>query len=429
VAVAARSIVELLAVMGVQGSVLALLAFAITRAGRLRPGWQAAVWLVVLVKFVLPWGPAMPWSLADLLAALRHHHDAGAAIVLTPAASRAHPAQASVAWLALASVWLTGAAIVLGRALIAQLAVVRAARRAAPAPAHARALLAAFTRRPPRLVVGDAAIGPHVVGILRPIIVIPPALVDARGEASPIGGDRGIDDRTALCAALLHELAHVRRRDAAARIIQLIAGAVFFFWPVVRLINRRLDLAREAACDAWALEVSEVPRPAYARLLVRMAQLRAAPAASLAASCGLDARVAAVLGPPARARLGLAHWLALAAWIAVALGGARTAAARGERVACKYTPQLAEALRQAHPEADRDGDGVLSRDEACEYQAELRRWASALEATEQVSRLDELDENLLTQPLCCNCERGAENSAPWIENRSDACQSDEGVSR
>jgi len=177
-----------------------------------------------------------------------------------------------------------------------------------------------------------------------------------------------------------------------------------------------------------------VPRPAYARLLVRMAQLRAVDAASLAAPRGLDARVAAVLGPPARTRLGVAHRLALAGWIALALGGARTAAAGGHTV-CKYTPQFAEALRLAHPEADRDGDGVLSRDEACEFQAELRRRVetpagpTGLPGTDAVSRLDAIDESLLTETLCCNCDRGAENSAPWIDKRSDACQSDEGVSQ
>jgi beta-lactamase regulating signal transducer with metallopeptidase domain len=416
--VTARSVVETLALMGVQGTVLAALAFAVARAGRLRPGWQAAVWLVVLAKFVLPWGPAMPWSLADLLAALQHHHGAADGVVVPRALGAIAAPQVSGAWLVLAGAWLAGTLIVLGRAVIAQYRVTHAARLAPLAPAHARALLASFARRAPRLVVGDAAVGPHVVGVVRPIIVIPPAL---------------LDDRALLCAALLHELAHVRRRDALARVVQLIAGAVFFFWPVVRLVSRRLDLSREAACDAWALETSEVPRPAYARLLVRMARLRAAHAASLAAPHSLDARVAAVLGPPACARLGVAHWLALLAWGAVALGGARTAAARGEHVACKYTPQLAEALRQAHPEADRDGDGVLSRDEACEFQAELRRRVEAPvgadQVSRQVSRLDELDESLLTEPLCCNCEHGAENSAPWIDKRSDACQSDEGVSR
>jgi len=412
----ARAVVELFAVMGAQATVIALLALVVVRAGRLRPGWQAAVWLVVLVKFILPWGPALPWSLADLFAALGHH-DAGVMVLAPPEASSGTALPVSSVWLVLAVAWLGGAAIVLGRALVAQRHVVRAARRAPPAPAHARALLAAFARRPPRLVIGDPATGPHVVGIVRPIIVIPPAL---------------LDDPALLCPALLHELAHVRRRDALARIVQLVAGAVFFFWPVVRLVGRRLDLAREAACDAWALEASEVPRPAYARLLVRMAQLRTAEAASLAAPRGLDARVAAVLGPPARARLGLAHRLALIGWIALALGGARTAAARGERSVCKYTVALAEALRQAHPEADRDGDGVLTRDEACEFQAELRRRVdvpAGPAGADEVSRLDEVDEDLLTEPLCCNCDRGAENSAPWIEKRSDACPSDEGVSR
>jgi beta-lactamase regulating signal transducer with metallopeptidase domain len=411
----AREVVELFAGMGVQATVLAVIALIVVRAGRLRPSWQAAVWLVVLAKFVLPWGPALPWSLADLFAGLGHHEPG--IIVLAPVASPAAGPAVSSAWLVLAAAWLTGAAIVLGRALVAQHRAVCAARRASPAPAHARALLAALARRAPRLLVGEAATGPHVVGILRPIIVIPPAL---------------LDEPALLGAALLHELAHIRRRDPLARIVQLVASALFFFWPVVRLINRRLDLAREAACDAWALEASEVPRPAYARLLVRMARLRAAEAASLAAPRGLEARVAAVLGPPATARLGLAHRLALAGWIALALGGARTAAARGEHTTCRYTVALAEALRQAHPEADLDGDGILSRDEACEFQAELRRRVDTSDGPaiiDQVSRLDAIDENLLTEPLCCNCDRGAEHSAPWIEERSDACQSDEGVSR
>lgn len=418
---AARTLVEALAMMGVQGTVIALAALAVVRGGRLRPGWQAAVWLVVLVKFVLPWGPALPWSLADLVAALSHHGDGGAAIVV-PAAGPVIAPHVSAVWSIAAAFWLTGMAIMLSRALIAQHRVVRAARRAPLAPGPAQALLASFTARPPQLVVGDPAVGPHVVGILRPIIVIPPAL---------------ISDPVLLCPALLHELAHVRRRDALVRLVQLIAGAVFFFWPVVRLASRRLDLAREAACDAWALEISEVPRPAYARLLVRMAQLQAAAAPSMGAAHGLDARVAAVLGPAAHGRLSPLHGLALIAWVAIALGGARTAAAHGDHTTCKYTPAFAAALRQIHPEADRDGDGVLSRDEACAFQAELRHRVEQPPGADLVSRperpaLAAFDETLLTQPLCCNCDRSAEDSAPgapWIEQRSDTCTSSEGVSR
>ncbi|HEY6179024.1 MAG TPA: hypothetical protein VIX73_31440, partial [Kofleriaceae bacterium] len=67
----AKALVETLVMMGAQGTLVALIALAIVRGGRLRPAWQAAIWLVVLAKFALPWGPAMRWSLADLLAGLR----------------------------------------------------------------------------------------------------------------------------------------------------------------------------------------------------------------------------------------------------------------------------------------------------------------------------------------------------------------------
>ncbi|HEY6178011.1 MAG TPA: hypothetical protein VIX73_26330, partial [Kofleriaceae bacterium] len=121
------------------------------------------------------------------------------------------------------------------------------------------------------------------------------------------------------------------------------------------------------------------------------------------------------------------HAAALIAWIAIALGGARTAAARGDHV-CKYTPELAEALRQAHPEADLDGDGVLSRGEACAFQAELRKRVEAPDRSDdpESTELQRFDASLLREPLCCNCSSGAEDSAPgapWISQRSDACAS------
>ena len=59
----AKGWLGVVAMMAAQGTLLALVALAITRAGRLRPAWQAAIWLVVIAKLALPWGPAMPWSL------------------------------------------------------------------------------------------------------------------------------------------------------------------------------------------------------------------------------------------------------------------------------------------------------------------------------------------------------------------------------
>jgi beta-lactamase regulating signal transducer with metallopeptidase domain len=411
---AAKSVAGALAMMALQGTVLALLALVLVRGGKLRPAWQAAVWLVVLVKFVLPWGPALPFSLADVMSSLQGSAPASAPLSIGPMPLDAAPQAVSIApaigWLALVAAWFTGTAIVIVRALVAGHRTARAARAATPAPADAVALLrelAARVRvRAPRLVLGDPAVGPHVVGLFRPVISAPPSLL-----ANP----------TLLRAALLHELAHVRRRDAIGGVIQLAATAVFWFWPVVRLASRKLELARESACDAWALEAGEVSRPAYARLLVQMTQLRA-PASALAAPHALDKRVAYVLGPTIRPRLGFVHRLALLGWIALALGGARTATAREpEAIVCTYSPELAEALAAAHPEADVDGDGRLSRDEACDFQAEVRK-------SFPVSTRLEPTAGLLAEPLCCNCDAAEGLSAPAPLSEA-SCQRDEGVVR
>jgi beta-lactamase regulating signal transducer with metallopeptidase domain len=365
--------------MAGQGTLLAIVAFFLARAGKLRPAWAAAIWLVVMVKLALPWGPAMPYSLSDVLAMFSSHETHALPLITTPGAHivmHAPQAWPAVGWIALASIWLLGAAFVLARSLLAHRATVAAARTAPTAPVELGRI---------RVVVGAPDVGPHVVGLLRPIIVVPPAL---------------LADETLLRAALLHELAHVRRFDVAARFIQIIAASLLWWWPVVRIVNKRLELAREAACDAWALEASDVPRAAYARLLVRMASLHIAAAPALAAHYSLDKRVAAVLGPPARARLGWIQRVALLAWVLLALGGARRTSAHTHGEACHYTPALGMALYQSYPQADLDGDGLLSRREACDLQAELRRDRREL-SSRLTPEADEELQSLLTEPLCC----------------------------
>ncbi|HEY5925832.1 MAG TPA: M56 family metallopeptidase [Kofleriaceae bacterium] len=400
----AKSWFATLGMMAGQGTLLVIIALVLTRAGRLRPAWQAAIWLVVAVKLALPWSPAMPWSLSDLLAGLSAD-STETAIALAPIATTAAVPMitwSGIAWLMLTFVWSAGALFVLIRALYAQHQTLVAARRAPDAPPEALAIIRELGSRA-RLVVGDPEVGPHVVGVARPIIVVPPAL---------------LADPALLRAALLHELAHVRRKDALGRYVQIAAATLMWWFPLLRLVNRRLDLSREAACDAWALETGSVPRPAYARLLVRMAALRGAAAPALAQHA-LDARVAAVLGPPARARIGLVHRLVLVGWFFVALGGARTASARSQEPVCRYTPEMAQALFAAYPEADLDGDGQLSREEACDLQAELQNSSRSSPDHEQPLA------TLLAEPLCCNCDEAEVYSSP----ETASCQTIEGVER
>ncbi len=389
--VLAKSWLGTLAMLAAQGTLLALIAVMLTRAGKLRPSWHAAIWLVVMIKLALPWGPGVPFSLSDLVAQLTASTPETAPFVLTATTTRVAPtynAWPAVGWIALAAIWTLGASIVLSRAVLAQWRTSRAAHASPAAPSHAQQLLAALHPRA-RLVVGASDVGPHVVGMLRPIIVVPAAL---------------LDDPALLRAVLLHELAHVRRGDAIARVFQIAARVLLWWWPVVRVVNRKLELAREAACDAWALSASDVARPTYARLLVRMASLRMhADAHALAAPRALDARVAAVLGPPSGTRMNLVQRFALVLFALVALGGARSATASKRVDLCTYTTELATALYDRFPDADVDGDGFLSRAEACDLQATLRQ-----PSEERMSRFtpdaEAQIEKLLAEPLNCELE-------------------------
>ena len=70
---------------------------------------------------------------------------------------------------------------------------------------------------------------------------------------------------------LLHELAHLRRRDDWTNLAQKILKALFFFLPSVWWIERRLSLDREMACDDAVLVHSGTPH-GYAECLAHVAE-------------------------------------------------------------------------------------------------------------------------------------------------------------
>ena len=74
-----------------------------------------------------------------------------------------------------------------------------------------------------------------------------------------------------LHSVLLHELAHLKRRDDWTNLAQKLVGAVFFFHPAVWWLDRQLTLEREMACDDMVL--AQAPdQKAYAKCLVRLAE-------------------------------------------------------------------------------------------------------------------------------------------------------------
>ncbi len=108
------------------------------------------------------------------------------------------------------------------------------------------------------LCVSDQLRVPTAIGFTKPLVVIPSWTMQELSAAE-------------LNAILLHELAHLRRRDDWTNLIQKILGALLFFHPAVWWIEKKLALEREMACDDLVLAQTTSPR-AYAECLVALAE-------------------------------------------------------------------------------------------------------------------------------------------------------------
>ena len=96
---------------------------------------------------------------------------------------------------------------------------------------------------------------PIVWGLLRQRLLLPAAARDWSDEQ--------------LRSVLLHELAHIKRRDAAVQLLSQLACALHWFNPLVWLANWRLSVERERACDDLVL-ASGVRPSAYAGHLLQV---------------------------------------------------------------------------------------------------------------------------------------------------------------
>jgi beta-lactamase regulating signal transducer with metallopeptidase domain len=168
-----------------------------------------------------------------------------------------------------------------------------------------------------RAVIGLSAqiVAPLVVGIARPMILLPPVLLAAWSPEE-------------LELILLHELAHVRRWDNLVNLLQRIAEAVLFFHPAVWIVSRWARLEREQCCDEIVLRHRDAPQK-YAETLAALAVPGISPvhAAAAMANHQLVARIRNILNVEdrtmrfsARSVLAAAGSLALLAGLLIVAG-------------------------------------------------------------------------------------------------------------
>lgn len=108
------------------------------------------------------------------------------------------------------------------------------------------------------LGISSAIDVPTVIGWRRPLVVIPESLAEQRPEM--------------LESIMIHELAHVKRKDALWNLLAKIVGAIYWCHPLVYVAQHELEVAREYACDDWAIKaVGSTDR--YASMLLDVASL------------------------------------------------------------------------------------------------------------------------------------------------------------
>jgi len=281
-------------------------------------------WAALLLVAVLPALPSVPstGALSDTISATSRH-----AIVALP----------DTWWtssLLMLAVWAAWATVSTIRFASAMVALRRARTRSRAFPSQVESALPHWSRvrhagRRAALVLSDSVSTAAVLGGGSPMIAVAPSLLTTL--------DAGELDRV-----LIHEWAHVQRRDDFGHLLQIAIGTLAGWHPAVWWIGRRLDIEREVACDEITVAITGSPKT-YAKCLMTLANLRggappmhAAPAVLTMSS--LRARVTRILSPH--------PWIAPAWARAIAVAIVSTLCALSAGIGCL---NLVEATTLARP--------------------------------------------------------------------------------
>jgi bla regulator protein blaR1 len=142
---------------------------------------------------------------------------------------------------------------------------VRAAMRGAAAADSGRELDAQLRvsqrkklARPIQLLLSRSTLEPGIVGIFRPVLLLPASISERLTDAQ-------------LDAILTHELCHVRRHDNLAAAVHMVVEAIFWFHPLVWWIGARMVDERERACDEDVLRLGNAPQD-YAEGILKVCE-------------------------------------------------------------------------------------------------------------------------------------------------------------
>ena len=325
--------------------------WAASRLLRIGPVGRHALWLIVLIKLLTPPLVVWPWAIPGRIGNSEPLSISESQVSLAPSSTVAPddnwiappqtatesfgpapllvphqkdvfapPPAHRLGWLLPlgGAVWLAGG---LGIALIQFVRVLwmrRHVRCSMVAPPELTQRVSALSAR-----LGIRPVGTRVVfGIGSPLIWSlgrPQLLWPAELDPAGMRGD-------SLRGLILHELAHVRRRDHWVAWLELAAGCLWWWNPLFWYVRHQLRENAELACDGWVVQTLPAGRRAYAEALLAVCEFisrRTNPMPAVGVSTGgrrfLERRLAMILRERTPLRLSRSGLLVLGLLAATAL--------------------------------------------------------------------------------------------------------------
>jgi TonB family protein len=257
-------IVELALSNAASAAVLAVVVALVTLRMR-RPVVVYALWLAVLLRLVAP--PALEIALlpagGDPLAAQPVAVADADLVGATPAEFQELPS--ITARRAALGGWGVGIVVAIAVAAVRGLRLRRVLAAGRPVADQLARRLAELgsrigLRRAPRALCVPAAVPPMLWSLLGTTRLVLP--VELMRRLSPEETD----------ALLAHELAHLKRRDHWVRHLELAAGSIFWWHPVVWWATRNVRSSQELCCDQTVGRLLPGRHRAYASCLVKTAE-------------------------------------------------------------------------------------------------------------------------------------------------------------
>ena len=247
---------------------------------KLRPTVRYALWLLVLVKLVLPPSLAAPtgvaWWVRPPIHTARVHLNAPAVVTYGPATLLAATQSAAALTLPKPAVSIAGGvfagSVAISLALFGfvlirwrQVARLAATGQTKDAPVRVMQVLdearkAAGVRRRVTLRMVRTPMSPALFGLFRPVVLLPESLAQQLSAAR-------------LRSVLLHELIHFRRGDVWVNCAQALLQILYWWHPLVWVANSRIRRSREEAVDEAVMSALGGDAEDYAPTLIDVARM------------------------------------------------------------------------------------------------------------------------------------------------------------